>query len=34
MTLVELSKDVRLNDVKEATACRFEVASDLKPMEE
>jgi acyl CoA:acetate/3-ketoacid CoA transferase beta subunit len=33
MTLVEMSKDVRLSDLKEATGCRFEIASDLKPME-
>lgn len=34
MTLVELSRDYKVSDVKEVTGCRFEIASDLKCMED
>lgn len=32
LTLIELADDCTLDDVKQATGCSFEVASDLIPM--
>ena len=33
LTLVEIAPDVTLDDVKKATGCNFQVASDLLTME-
>jgi 3-oxoacid CoA-transferase len=33
LTLVEIAKDVRLNEIREVTGCNFNIASDLKPMD-
>ena len=33
LTLTEIAKDIRLNDIKEATGCSFHIASDLKAMD-
>lgn len=33
LTLVEIAKDVRLNEIREVTGCNFNIASDLKSMD-